>query len=532
MSTTGYSKYPNWYSRFVLEPLGLNKENDLVLWLILFFGGGLLFSFWYSQGNIWVAFSSVLLMSMVVLTILRVDYSLYLLLFGVIIFEQFHIPGFDFFIPPDAYFSSIAEIYYPFYLPLGGLSIFELHFLIICFSTFLMLSVKGVVQWRAIPAAVPYMIFLLTIIAAIVYGIQKIGNVSAAFWEARAILYFMLLYATVPQIIQSKRQIRTLFWILITAVSVKTLYLVYWYNRSGYLQADSSVVFGSEHSLLIVTFVMMGLSTIVINIKDNQKWVLIGVLPFLLIGFYALASEAAYFSLAVSIGIFCFLIPAAALKKIILLVSPFLFAVVLYSALFNGNKKGIDLVKEQAKLETAWGNLEQFFADGDTKLKEEVKQYRVSEVLEENPFIGAGFGYTAEHKAASTDVLAVKEKIPQNQGLWLLLKVGILGLLAFIVLFMTYLTKAVKLLFSITDAYLANVLRVIVIVVFYQLVILFFEPQLVYYRSMIFLGCLMGLFPAIRQMTCDQTKTVNKSKIEKSSLEERAVSNKISKVFN
>ena len=531
MSTTGYSKSPNWYSRFILEPLGLNKENDLVLWLLLLFGGLLLFSFWYSQGDIWVAFSSVLLMSMVVLTILRVDYSLYLLLFSVIIFEQFHIQGFDFFISHVAYFSSTTEIPYSSYFPLDIFSPFELHFLLICFSTLLMLSLKVGFRWRSIPVALPFTIFLAIIFAAVVYGTQKSGSVYAVFWESRALLYFMLLYVIVPQIIQSKRQIRTLFWILIIAISVKTLYLVYWYSRSGYMQADSSLLVGSENSLFIVTLVIMGISTIVIKVNDNQKWVLIGLLPFLLIGCYAVAAEAAYFSLAVSIGIFCFLIPAAAFKKMILLVSPLLIAVVLYSALFTGNKSGVDLVKGQAKLESAWTKVEQFFADIDTKLYEEVKQYKVSEVLEENPFFGTGFGYNTEHKVASIDVLTVREKIPQNQSLWLLLKVGVLGLLAFFVLFTTYLIKAVKLLSRVTDVYLAIVLRVIVIVVVFQLIILFFEPQLVYYRSMIFLGCLVGMFPAISQMTFEQAKTANKSKIEKSGLEERTVSNKITKIF-
>lgn len=532
MSTTGYSKSQNWYSRFILKPLGLNEENDLVLWLLLLFGGLLLLSFWYSQGDIWVAFSSVLLMSMLVLTILRVDYSLYVLLLGVILFEQFHVQGFDFLISHDAYFRSATNIPFFSYLPVEILSLFELHFLLICVSMLLMHLLNVGSRWRSIPAARSYTIFLVIIFAAVVYGIQKSGSVYAVFVESRALFYFMLLYIAVPQIIQTKRQIRTFFWILITAVSIKTLFVVYWYNRSGYMQGDSNMLFGSENTLFILTLVVLGLSFIVVRVKDYQKWFLIALMPLLVIGYYAVAATAAYIALAVTVGVFCFLIPAAALKKMILLVSTFLIAVILYSALFTGNKSGGGLVNGQAKLESAWTKVKQTFADVDTKLYEEAKQYKVSEVLVENPFVGTGFGYAAEYKVASTNVLTVREKIPHNQILWLLLKVGILGLLAFIVLFLTYLTKAFKLLSRVIDTYLAIVLRVIVIVVVYQLIMLFFEPQLVYYRSMIFLGCLMGMFPAISQITFEQTESVNKSKIEKSRLEERAVSSKISRVFN
>lgn len=532
MSAPGYSNPPGWYSRFILEPLGLNKENDVVFWLIFLFGGLLLCSFWYSQGNIWIALSSLLLVSVVVLTILRADYSLYLLLFSVIIFEQFRIPGFDFFPSHVSYFSSITEIPYFSYLPLNIFSALELHFLLICFSTFLMLSLKFGPRWRPIPAAIPYTIFLTTIIGAIVYGIQKSGSISIALWESRAILYFLLLYFMVPQIIQSKRQIRALFWILITAVSIKALYLVYWYINSGYLQGNSHMLIGSENALFLVTMLVMGISVISISVKDKQKWVLLALLPFVLIGFYAVAAEVAYFSLAVSIAVFCFLVPATARKRFILLISPFLIAVVVYSAIFTGSNEWVDLRKEQAKIESMWKKAEQFFADVDSKLYQEVKLYNISDLLRESPIIGTGFGYKAEHKVVSTDVLTVREKIPQNQSLWLLLKAGIPGLLAFTFLFTTYLAKAVKLLSSVTDPYLGIILRVIVVVVVYQLIIQFFEPQLLYYRSMIFLGCLMGLYPAINKTTFKKTGTANKSKAKQNRLEGRAVNNKISKTFN
>jgi hypothetical protein len=87
--------------------------------------------------------------------------------------------------------------------------------------------------------------------------------------------------------------------------------------------------------------------------------------------------------------------------------------------------------------------------------------------------------------------------IPHNQILWVFVKMGALGFFAFWFYFNSVAGKANQLFHRINDPYLKAVMLMITLSVINQMVVSFFDLQLTYYRNMLYLGCLVGMIPAI-----------------------------------
>lgn len=118
MKTVDHSVNDSIYQRVLLSPLGLDKDNSAVLWILLLFASMLSAGMYYFDGNVALVTGILYLTFVLLLSLFRIDYSLYLFIFTVLLFEQFAIPGFPAITHDVSFFSNLKEIsYVPFLKP-------------------------------------------------------------------------------------------------------------------------------------------------------------------------------------------------------------------------------------------------------------------------------------------------------------------------------------------------------------------------------------------------------------------------------
>ncbi len=164
MSTADYKILPNLYKRLLLQPLGLNTDNSMVLWLLLLFGAITLGGLWYFQGQVPVVLAILYVVGIFFLSFLRLDYSLYLLVFTVLLFDQNAIPKFNPITYQVDFFNNLKEITYIPFFESGVVNPIEIHLFFIILSLLVLMSIKKDFEWRPIPVAIPFLMLVLCIV--------------------------------------------------------------------------------------------------------------------------------------------------------------------------------------------------------------------------------------------------------------------------------------------------------------------------------------------------------------------------------
>src|SRR5690625_1126406 len=162
MATANYNLASSLFQRLVLSPLGLKWENAGALWLLLMFAGLTFGSLYYFNGDIPVVLTVLYLAGIFVLSLVRVDYSLYLLMAGVMLFEQYSIPGFEPITHEIRYFSNFKEIPYLPSIPAAMMHVVEIHLSFIFLSVLVLLDRKST-RLNSSHVAISYAVFFLNI---------------------------------------------------------------------------------------------------------------------------------------------------------------------------------------------------------------------------------------------------------------------------------------------------------------------------------------------------------------------------------
>src|SRR5699024_3230049 len=138
MSTVD-SVYSRFFHNFLLRPLGLNSQNASILWILLLIGALTFGTLWYFDGSFLAVAGVLYLLGIVVISFVRPDYSLYILLFSVLLFDQF-IPDFSSFTSRADYFKNIKEISYIPSISPGVFNMVEVHLGLIIMGSLILLG--------------------------------------------------------------------------------------------------------------------------------------------------------------------------------------------------------------------------------------------------------------------------------------------------------------------------------------------------------------------------------------------------------
>lgn len=509
MSKT-YSETPvGIYQRVFLRPLGLNKDNSIVLWLILLVAGILSLCLWRFEGDLFSALAVIYVVSIFMLSILKPDVSLMLLLFQVLLFDQFGIPEFEeTWTWTIDYFRNLKEVSYIPYMENGVFNPIEIHLLFLFLALLIVAATQKEFRFKAIPVWKSCLFFFVMFLFSFFFGLQNGGDFMIALWEVRALFYLLILYVITPQLIQTKKQLTILLWIFIAGITFKAGQVLYRFIDLGFSSGGLATLSNHEDPVFMVTLFVLLLGFFVFKSNNAQYKVLLVLFLPMLLAYYLGLRRAAYASGMVSLAAFVVLIPALYRRNFMKYALPAFMALIVYVMVF-WNADGrfgrpIQMVKTGFERPT----IEENYSDYYSNLYREFEAYNLAYTVRENPIIGTGFGVAYLQPLPLFAIrFPLMDYIPHNEIIWVMVKMGAVGFFAFWLFFNAFVARGVKLLNALRNPYLKAITVFIIIAVINQMVVSYFDLQLTYYRNMIYLGCVMGLLKTVEDLkgTADDT---------------------------
>ena len=501
------------YRNFILDPLGIDTQNAIVFWLTICLGSTTLFGLWLFEGDVLLTVLTVLWIGIFFLSVFRIDYSLLLLIAAALFFDQFPIPNTDYSVYQTAFFSNINEISFIPGLTYGFVSPLDLQLIVIAFVLFLWMTTKRDFNWQSVPVFVPYLMFLLAVLGAIMYGIHRGADILSAINDSRALIYFLFFFLLVSQIIRKKRHIRIFIWILIAAVSAKAIEFIYRFFTATDTGVDLSTLLGPELPFFLLVILCFLLSYWTMKVDDVQKVCLLFLLPLFLFALLLGATLYTYTALLVALMIFALLLPAVPLWRFLALVVPCIFGVFIYTSVYwdyheiftrpEGAFQALEIPLEERYRNVQGSNENESIVNS-------------ADIFTTNVLFGDGFGPSSI--AAADEPQAETELQNDGPGFSLteiITKIGAIGFFALWFFFSAYIAKAVKVFKELQDPYLKAIVVAIITSCVVLLSLSLFEDQLSFFRSMIFLGSLMGILAAISQISSAELDKDTRDILEK-----------------
>ncbi len=454
-----------------------------------------------TAGNMMATCAVVVALAVVFLSFYRVDVAFYLFLGMVLLFDQFIVVPFgDPVTDAVHYFDNLKQIPFLPAFSAGVMNPLEIQLALMLFGMFLALAAKKTLPVQGVPMWGLALLFMLTLLGSLAFGLGTHGDFLPALWEIRALFYFLLLYFLVPQILQTRRQINTLLWICTIVIAVKDLQGAIRFAELGFRFQGNPCLTNHEDPVFTVDLLMFLIALAILGARLRIKLVLTCLLPVFLLGFYAGNRRAAYAGFLVCIVVLVVMVQKEERRKFLRFLVPALMFVVCYSAIFWNSTGRLGSPVQMIKS----GIFEDKADDGShytSNLYRKVERYDLAATVRTSPIVGTGFGKKYHQPIPLVPIpFPLRDWIPHDEILWLVVKTGAIGFFVFCLFINGLLFETSSIGAATKDPFLRALCFFIAAAIINQVVVAYFDLQLTYYRNMVFLGTLCGLLPAIRSL--------------------------------
>jgi hypothetical protein len=457
-----------------------------------------------TQGNIIAAVAFVTVLAILFLTYYRVDWSFYLFFGMVLFFDQFlnDMPLINMITYKAGYFLNLKQNPLLPEFSAGVMNPIEIQLVLILIGWFISIVVRRSKRVQGIPFWGFALLLAVAIVLSEFHGLQSGGKFLPSLWEIRALIYFLILYFLVPQIIQTKKQLKTILWIFIIMVGIKALQGTVRFAYLGFKFGGYDVLTNHEDPLFIGDLLIMLIGFSMFGVKTKQRSFLLWSLPILLLGFYSGQRRASYAGFFVAFGLFIVMLTTSEKLKFFRRAYPVLMLIALYTVIFWNRESRLaaplQLIKSGFS-DTQQGAGDRYYSN----LGREIERYDLAATVQAYPIFGVGFGQKYLQPLnlnLGISPWPLRSWIPHDEILWLIAKMGAVGFFIFWLFFDSLLFEAGMLSRKLEDPYLRAVIFTIAGAIVAQMVVSYFDLQLTYYRNMVVLGTLCGLFSTIKQL--------------------------------
>lgn len=506
-TNTNSGGYVRSLSDRFLEKLNLDRETAPALFIAIGCIPVIGLALLLTGGEILPAFAPLALLAIVLLTFYRIEYSLFTLIGFVLLFDQFRIPGFYPYTFRFDYFRNLKGISYLPSFNAGVVNPIEIHFLFILFIWFLVLSIKKRFSFNRVAVWGAFVLLFAWLSYAFIAGMKSGGDFLTALWEVRALFYLALFYITIPQVIKTRNHLKILMWIVIASISIKAFQGIARFAALGFGFGGLPTLTNHEDPVFMVTLFVLLLAMWFYKVRNTQKNILSLLLFPLLLGFIVAQRRAAMASFFVSLAAVFMLLPWKKQWTFFKIAVPVVALMVVYGAVFWNSQSPLAMPVQMVKsgLYTSEENLSK--EDYYSNLYRENENYNLAFTVRKHPIFGTGFGKKYEKPLELANInFSLRDYIPHNQILWIVVKTGGIGFFLFLLFFNSFAFQGAYIHKTLQDPYLKAISMMIVVAIIGQMVVSFYDLQLTYYRNMIYLGTLMGLLPVLQELDIEDTK--------------------------
>ncbi|MBI4320711.1 MAG: O-antigen ligase family protein [Chloroflexi bacterium] len=376
----------------------------------------------------------------------------------------------------------------------------------------------------------PMLPFLAFVIAGFVVGRLQGGDARMAIFELRAILYMPAIYLVFCNTVKTKRQLHMVMWITLLAIGLDALLTLWTYfvNFGGDLKGRSAI---TDHqvaiffaALVVFGFVhwlyrgrpgaeeKRGTSPRTTSsesggqapaLRDGgfreARWqglVMLTILPLITTALIAANRRAAYVALAIGIVV----VLAVAFRDHKRVVVKIALAVAILSMVYAGafwNSKSF-LAKPLQGFKSV--NAEEGTRDFSSNFYRVQEKWNISITLRHNPLLGVGFGKPFEMAIPLPWFNSpLREYVTHNSVVWIWLKTGVAGFLAFLTFIGLAVARAARIYRQVEDWQLKPMLATgLAFIIMYE--VYSYVDQGWDFKGMVFIGTILGCFAVVERM--------------------------------
>ncbi len=444
------------------------------------------------------AIGFVCLLGVVFFSFYRLEWGLYIFLGTVLLIDQFEVPEFTSLTYKTNYFNNINVIPYLPRIEVAAFSPMDLHLGLLFVVWLTGLLFRTMPPLRR-PVAWPFALaFVVWLVLGFIAGSGRGGDMTAALWELRGLGYLFIVYTFFAQIIRTPDQVRNVVWVVIAAITVKALEGTIRFAGLGFTLGGHDALLTHEDPIFFITLWVLLLAFAANGVRSVQRTALFWALVPLLLGFYAANRRAAFASLAASLVTFAALLPKEKLTKVIKRSLPAIVIIGIYAAVFWGSASPLAAPLNQIRS----GFVDDYATLGDrnyySNLYRKIENFNLAYTVRLYPVGGIGFGTKYYQPLELVKInYALRDYMAHNNILWLLVKVGGVGFLLFWLFINIFGARGAMIVSHLQNPYLKAVGIMIIVAVINQLVAAYFDLHLVRYRTMTYMGALMGLFSVL-----------------------------------
>lgn len=324
-------------------------------------------------------------------------------------------------------------------------------------------------------------------------------QLNIAMIEFGSLIYLPVVYVMAHNMIETPRQVRALTWVMIVALGLKALQSTWTVARLGAGVFDLNEIASHEDSLFMAMLLVLGVGLWFCHGDRLQRWVVLGMSPFLLLQIVANQRRAAFISLAIGLIVAgVMLLSDQRIRANVIRIS-IVFAVLLagYVAVFwNATGPAAEPVYLVRSLLSRSDS-----ADGASNDWRAMERVNIEETIDRSPLLGIGFGrqyrFWIEEPSLDPTGFTYWRFVSHNVIYWLWMKLGVIGFAAF-----WYLLGSVVLLGTLTfrrlvDPNLRALVLMVVALVAMQATFSYGDIGLASGRNMVLLGALFGVLATI-----------------------------------
>jgi O-Antigen ligase len=354
--------------------------------------------------------------------------------------------------------------------------------------------------WRGGRLGRPMLAFFLTLVFGLVRGAVAGGDLNIALWESRFLFYSVICFVLAANTIRTHGHLKTLITIGMLAMAAYALEGAY--RRIVLLdthQVEVMMEFAYSHEVVIFLGALP-LLVLAQQVFGAPRWQrLLGPL-FLAISLYTLLAterRAGYIAIIVAFLAFTLVLLMAHRKAFFILAVPLLlFGTVYIQAFWNDTS----LLGQPARAIRSLSEPDP--RDAASNLYRDIEKIDVQATILENPVLGVGFGREFLFVAALPDLSwwPFWHFEPHHNILWVWLKTGIIGFIAFWVLIGGAIARAAHHARTLRrpDSRVFAVLALVGIIA--TVVFCYVDLGLVSARVTVFLGTILGTLSVLDQL--------------------------------
>ena len=464
-----------------------------------------------SEGTIFNAMAFVGIVMMIAVSFYRLDWGFFLFIGMVLAFDQFPPRGYETSIIGLEYFENLKSLNFLSSVDFAVINPLEIQLGLLFIVWFLLIAMGKRIVFRHVPLWPAALLFFSWLVIAAGYGMATGGDFLPALWELRALFYFGLMYFFVPQVIQTRKQLTTIVWVLIGTISFKVFQGLVRIIRLGFQFGGRTELTNHEDPLFLVSLYILVFGFILFGVTTKQrKFILWMLLPSFLIFVFA-QRRATYIALVVGILAFMLLISGKQRISMFKVVIPFLITFIIYLAIFWNNDGTLGLPAQLVK--SSFSNEKETAGERYySNLYREFENYNLAQTIKRSPLVGIGFGKKYDQPIILPMIpFSLRDYIPHNEIFWLMVKSGGIGFFFFWLFLDVYVLHAAHAFSKIKDPYLKSVCAIAIIAILGQIIVSFVDLQLTFYRNMIFLGLCMGLLPTLQALDATEENVISEA---------------------